>query len=120
MIHLKLLSENSQSIRFAIYDTNIYVGGITVYPVDSQTAVYGILIRSACRRQGYGKAALLCLFAELKHRGFIWVRARIEAANTASLCLHRSLEFTQTGTEMDGKILVFEHALIFPDFPGEI
>ena len=117
MIHLKLLSETAEDFRFAIYDADVYVGGITVYPINPETAAYGILICSTFRQQGYGKTALGCLFDLLAARGFNRIRARVESGNIPSLSLHRSLGFVQTGTEMGGKVLVFERPAASPCLP---
>ena len=97
MIELTKIGKSADDLRFFILRDGQHAGGITVHSVCGASFSYGIAVAPQMRRQGVAKAALPLLFDRMAKRGFTAVCVQIAPGNAASLALHRSLGFEETG-----------------------
>lgn len=109
MIEIQHIGKSADDLRFFILCNGKHAGGITVHSARDALFSYGIAVAPHMRQKGVAKAALALLFDAMKQRGFVQVLVQIAPDNTASLALHRSLGFQQTGTS--GDALIFELSL---------
>ena len=91
--------------RFFIRADGGHAGGITLHSLCGTAFSYGIAIAPAKRHRGIAKAALTQLFGQMKRRGFTHVIVQIRPDNAASLALHQSLGFRETGRTNEAVIM---------------
>ena len=100
-VTLKPIGKSADDLRFFILWEGQHAGGITVHSVRPPCFSYGIAISPDMRRRGIAKAALPLLFDVMRQKGFSRVIVQVASANAASLALHASLGFRQTGQTAD-------------------
>ena len=98
-IQLKHIGKSADDLRFFILLDGRHAGGITVHSVNPPEFSYGIAIAKDMRRKGIARAALPLLFEHMMQMGFTRAVVQIAPDNAASLALHRSLGFMQTGQD---------------------
>lgn len=98
-VSIRHIGKSADDLRFFIYDAGSHAGGITVHSVSGDSFSYGIAVAREKRNRGVAKAALPLLYRFMKHRGFSLVFVAIAPDNAASLALHRSLGFKETGRD---------------------
>ena len=98
-IQLKHIGKSADDLRFFILLDGRHAGGITVHSVNPPEFSYGIAIAKDMRRKGIARAALPLLFEHMMQLGFTRAVVQIAPDNAASLALHASLGFMQTGQE---------------------
>ena len=96
-VSIRHTGKSADDLRFFLYEDGVHAGGITVHSVNGDCFSYGIAVAREKRNRGVAKAALPLLFKEMKKRGFSRVCVQIAPDNAASLALHASLGFAQTG-----------------------
>lgn len=96
-VTIRSIGKSADDLRFFIYEAGAHAGGITVHSVSGESFSYGIAIAREKRNRGVAKAALPLLYDEMKSRGFSRVLVQIAPDNAASLALHASLGFMETG-----------------------
>ena len=96
-IQLKWIGKSADDLRFFILADGMHAGGITVHSVSGGSFSYGVAITPSMRRKGIAKAALGQLFELMRQRGFGTVQVQIAPGNAASIALHTSLGFFETG-----------------------
>ena len=96
-ISIRHIGKSADDLRFFLYEAGSHAGGITVHSVNGDCFSYGIAVAREKRNRGVAKTALPLLFEEMKKRGFSRVCVQIAPENAASLALHASLGFAQTG-----------------------
>ena len=96
-VSIRHIGKSADDLRFFLYEAGSHAGGITVHSVNGDCFSYGIAVAREKRNRGVAKAALPLLFSEMKKRGFSSVCVQIAPDNAASLALHASLGFVQTG-----------------------
>lgn len=99
-ISIRHIGKSADDLRFFIYEGGSHAGGITVHSITGKCFSYGIAIAREKRNRGVAKAALPLLFDMMKVRGFSRAIVQIAVDNTASLALHTSLGFEETGRDM--------------------
>lgn len=109
MITIAHIGKSADDLRFFILCDGQHAGGITVHSVKAPSFSYGIAVAPAMRRRGVAKAALPLLYADMKQRGFRTVQVQIAPGNAASIALHTSLGFAETGR--DERQITLEKAL---------
>ena len=97
---IRHIGKSADDLRFFIYEGGGHAGGITVHSISGQCFSYGIAISREKRNRGVAKAALPLLFDFMKARGFSRAMVQIAPDNAASLALHTSLGFEETGRDM--------------------
>ena len=85
-------SELGQLLGFASY------GPFRAWPAYKYTVENGIYIHRDHRGQGLGKLLMNALIERAQAQEYHLIVAGIDAENTASIALHRSLGFTHAGT----------------------
>ena len=111
-VSLLWVGKNPGDLRWMIRADGRHAGGITVYPREGGVFSCGIAVIRTMRRRGVARRALLLLFREMADRGFTKCAAYIAPDNGASLALHRSIGFTETGRD-DGCVRM-ERPLLLP------
>ena len=96
-VSIRHIGKSADDLRFFLYEDGVHAGGITVHSMAGDCFSYGIAVAREKRNRGVAKAALPLLYDEMKKRGFSRVLVQIAPDNAASLALHRSLGFAQTG-----------------------
>lgn len=98
-VTIRHIGKSADDLRFFIDENGMHAGGITVHSVSGDSFSYGIAVAREKRKRGVAKAALPLLFDEMKLLGFSRVFVEIKPDNAASLALHRSLGFIETGRD---------------------
>ena len=98
-VSIRHIGKSADDLRFFIDESGSHAGGITVHSVSGERFSYGIAVSREKRNRGVAKAALPLLFERMKASGFSRVRVEIDAQNAASLALHASLGFEETGRD---------------------
>lgn len=98
-IVLKHIGKSADDLRFFILLNGAHAGGVTVHSVCGTRFSYGIAVAETRRRQGVASAALPLLFALMRRRGFTEAVVQVAPHNAASLALHASLGFEETGRD---------------------
>ena len=96
-ISIRHIGKSADDLRFFLYEDGQHAGGVTVHSVSGDAFSYGVAVAQEKRNRGVAKAALPLLYREMKERGFSRVRVQIVPENAASLALHQSLGFEETG-----------------------
>ena len=104
-VSLRQIGKSADDLRFFIYEDNTHAGGITVHSASGNSFSYGIAVAREKRNRGVAKAALPLLYSLMKDRGFSRVCVQIAADNAASLALHTSLGFRETGCSAQAVIM---------------
>ena len=98
-LQLRHIGKSADDLRFFILKDGLHAGGITVHSAALPRFSYGIAVAPALRRRGVASTALALLFEEMQRRGFSQAVVQIARENAASLALHVSLGFEETGRE---------------------
>jgi len=109
VITIRHIGKSADDLRFFIAADGQHAGGVTVHSVQGTRFSYGIAVAPAMRRRGIAKTALPLLFDRMKQRGFKTAQVQIAPDNAASLALHASLGFAETGR--DERQITLEKAL---------
>ena len=96
-ISIRHIGKSADDLRFFIYEDGAHAGGLTVHSTNGKCFSYGIAIAREKRNRGVAKAALPLLYKQMKERGFSRAIVQIAPENAASLALHMSLGFEETG-----------------------
>ena len=78
---------------FAIINDGQIVGSISLYQHSDTVISIGPEILPAFKKQGFGKQAMLIALDIAKSKGYKIVSQQIRSNNTASIALHKSLDF---------------------------
>jgi len=97
---IRHIGKSADDLRFFVYEDGGHAGGVTVHSIAGERFSYGIAIAREKRNRGVAKAALPLLFDLMKARGFSRAIVQIAPDNAASLALHTSLGFKETGRNM--------------------
>ena len=73
-------------------------GPFRPFPGYLHTVEHSVYVERGCRGRGVGRALLAALVAEARGRGLHVMVGGIDAANAASIALHRRLGFVHAGT----------------------
>ena len=99
IIEFKHIGKSADDLRFFILLDGQHAGGITVHSMKHPQFSYGVAVTETTRRQGVARTALPMLFALMRRRGFTTAVVQVAEGNAASLALHQSLGFAETGRE---------------------
>jgi L-amino acid N-acyltransferase YncA len=86
-----LVAEDADVLGFASF------GEFRPWPGYAATVEHSVFVLEAAQRRGIGTALLQRLIEEARHRDKHVMIAGIDAANTASIAMHRKLGFTEAG-----------------------
>lgn len=98
-VTIRHIGKSADDLRFFIDENGSHAGGITVHSVSGESFSYGIAVAREKRNRGVAKAALPLLDDFMQKRGFSRAIVTIASDNAASLALHRSLGFIETGRD---------------------
>ena len=99
IIEFKHIGKSADDLRFFILKDGAHAGGVTVHSVCGTQFSYGVAVTETKRRQGVARTALPMLFVLMRRRGFTTAVVQVAEGNAASLALHQSLGFAETGRE---------------------